>query len=554
MTAYNVSSYFLSQTLAAAPQVVRKFTIGDSDYSARVVKWPKIKRKWNDIRPTSLTIGLINEDQAMNFLRQDPSNLRQECLVQLGFPHPGENLLTRSEAWEVDSWVQTDVGSLNPDSEVGPNLSRVADAIVFDTVESASILQDVSVNLQPSTQYTFSTYLKLLDTAVDSDLQLQLVFGADTEEIGAEVTSGWQRFSITHTSSSTPGGELVGVRADSYTGAIGVWGAHVSHGAVPGEYIRADDTVVDSGSTELVTYFAGTMDRAKFSGGKVDLSLQDKIKPFAEKVLGSSDVPLDFTTSDYLVSDLVWYLVTSHGGLSAVESTSNPDIDYAAFLDWAFVFSDDNVRVNAYYEGKKVNDALRSIGRYTGSAIYVENELLTFARFTAANSHTTRLNHELLAVDLVVDDAVIVNEQHVYGDYSIGSNFWAIDAVSVNTGSVNSYGTRAHIEKDEQVWYVDSVSALNFAQRQTTINATPFAQFEVETTLAAVARQLGESINIVDSFYAEQGDVVYRLMGYELNLDRGLMTLEIDQSQSLQAFILDDPVFGLLDENYNFLL
>lgn len=554
MGAYNVSSYFLAQTLAPSPRVLRRFTIGDSDYSDRVQKWPKIRRKWNDIRPASLTIGLINEDQAMNFLRNDPTSLRSECRVKLGFNHPGENLLTRSEAFEVDSWAQTDVGSLNPDSEAAPNLAMLADAVVFDDVESASLLQDVSVNLEASTGYTFSVYVKLLDTAVDSDKQVQLVFGADVEEIGADITSGWQRFSLAHTSSSSPGGELVGVRTDSYTGALSFWGAQVNRGNSAGEYIRADDAVVNSGSEELVTYFAGTMDRVKFSGGLANISMQDKIKPFAERVLGSSDVPLDFTSSDYLVSDLVWYLVTSHGGLSAVESTSNPDIDYASFLEWAFVFSDDNVRVNAHYEGKKVNDALRSIGRYTGSAIYVENDLLTFARFTAANSHTTELSDQILELDLIVDDAVIINEQHVYGDYIIESNFWAIDAVSVASNSVNSFGVRAHIEKDETVWYIDSVSALNFAQRQTTINATPFAQFEVETTLAAVARQIGESINLVDSFHQEQGDVVYRLMGYELNLDRGMMMLEVDRSQSLQAFILDDPVYGLLDQNYNFLL
>lgn len=554
MTAYNVSSYFLAQTLERAPQVVRKFTIGDSDYSARVIKWPKIKRKWNDIRPTSLTIGLINEDMAMNFLRNDPTALRSACKVQLGFPHPGENLLTRSEAFDVDSWAQTDVGSMNPDSEVAPNLVTTAEAVVFDNVESASLLQDISGTLAASTEYTFSAYVKLIDTAVSSDLQVQLVFGGDTLEIGDDITSGWQRFSLSHTSSSTPGGELVGFRTDSYTGALGFWGAQVNVGDSAGEYIRADDTTVSSGSNELVTYFSGTMDRAKFRRGQVDLSLQDKLKPFAELVLGSSDVPLDFTGSDYLVSDLVWYLVTSHGGLSAVESTSNPDIDYGSFLDWAFVFSNDNVLVNAYYEGKKVNDALRSIGRYTGSAIYVENDLLTFARFTAANSHVTMLSDELLELDLVVDDEAIINTQHVYGDYDTNSQFWKIDAVSVSTASVDSFGAREFIEKDETVWYVDSASSLNFAERQTLIHATPFAQFEAQTTLAAVARQLGESVNIVDSFHAEQGDVIYRLMGYELDIDRGQMKLEIDRSQSLQGFILDDPVYGLLDQAYNFLL
>ena len=53
--------------------------------------------------------------------------------------------------------------------------------------------------------------------------------------------------------------------------------------------------------------------------------------------MGTEDAPITFTDSS-LPSDLFWAICVSYGGLSAVESTSNPDIDFAAYQEWAEVF------------------------------------------------------------------------------------------------------------------------------------------------------------------------------------------------------------------------
>ncbi len=398
MSHFDVSTLFTEQAASPTPTVVRELLIGTSDYSSRVTRWPKITKKWNDIRPTVLTIGLANEDQAFNFLRDDPTNLRSIVDVKMGF------------------------------------------------------------------------------------------------------------------------------------------------------FIPASD------ANELVTLFSGTIDRVKFARGQASISVQDKIKPFTERIAGSSDVPVEFVGSNYLPSDIAWWLCTSFGGLSAVESTSNVDIDFESFSEWANVFSEDSVFVQARYEGKKVNEALRSLGRYTGSTISVENNKLTFNRFTAISSENTNLDTEIKAVSLLVDDSIIMNRFHTFADYDVSSDVWNMDVLAENSISVESYGLRELVEKDKTIWYADSVSALNFSQRMISTNGIPFDQYEIEIPLVALSRQLGESITFTDSFFGEDSVSVYRIMKYRIDVDRGGMSLTVDKSQSLTPFVLDDAVNGLLDQDYNFLL
>lgn len=561
MTAYNVSSFFLKQTDLKSPILERQLTIGNSDYSSRVMKWPTIRRKWNDIRPVSLTIGLANEDQNLNFFRNDPTAGQAAVIIKAGFKHPSENLLTRSENFDVDSWVKGNVDSLDVAAEPGPMLLQSANKIQFANVQSASLRQIVDVNLTANTQYTYAMYIKALGILPTSSNQLQIQFtnGLATISIGfAITTSDYKRFSISQSTSASVDSFFVGLQANSYAQPLAIWGAQLIRPPSSGQtedYIQTEDVIKNRNTNEFAIFYAGRIDNVKYKKGRIDISLKDKIKPFTEKILGSSDVPLDFTTSDYLIHDLAFFLVTSHGGLSAIESTSNPDIDWLSFVDFQEIFSRDNVRVQARYEGTKVNEALRRLMRYTYAAAFVENDKLTFARFTSPSSFTTQLTDaSIIDLSLDINDADIVNRQHVYADYDQTSDFWKIDAFDEASASVNSYGLRESVEKDETVWYINSASALNLAERRTTILRDPIDRFKIQTPLVAMGRQIGEVIRFTDSFFNINSSDAFRLMGYQLDLDKGKMFLEIDESQIFRGFRLDDAIDGLLDQDYNFLL
>jgi len=386
---YEVTSWFVDQISARqiAPKLV--FTIGTSDYSSRVRKWPTIKRTWDEVRAQSINLDLINGDRALNAIHDDKTQLAATCAIKFGFTHP---------------------------------------------------------------------------------------------------TSG----------------------------------------------------------DELLTLFSGSMDKVRYSRGVCTLSLLDKFKQLSQRVMGTRDAPATFTNSS-LPSDIAWSAITSYGGYSAVTSTNNPDINYQSFLDWAAVFSADNVFMNAQIEGLKCNEVLKKIARHTQSAIFVENDRFTFHRFTAADSNQTTLDDDtILDIVVEIDDEDIVNRQYVYGAYNVTSRDWGVQVYDELTSSVNTYGLREQVEKDKAIWYVNSVAALNMAQRITAISGEPYDRITVDAAPPAALRQVGETLSISDPFFEGTINGNYRVMGYDFNLDSGVFSARVDRSQYASPFILD---FSALDSS-----
>jgi hypothetical protein len=310
-----------------------------------------------------------------------------------------------------------------------------------------------------------------------------------------------------------------------------------------------------SSGDELIQLYTGRIDRVIYKRGAVSVALTDKFKQFTERVVGSSNSPALYTGSNYLPSDLAWWLCTSYGGLSAITSTSNPDIDYAAFNVWADVFSGDSVFVQGRFEGPKVTEALRKIARYTDSGIWVEGDRITFARFAEAGSMETVVTEEaILDLSLSIDDSTVVNKQHVYADYDVNSRYWKLDITDTDSTSVNSYGLREEVEKDESVWYVSSATALNMAQRRVLFSSTPYEEYNVTLPLVALPRQIGEMLRINDDFLGVSSTAAWRIMEYSLDMDRGRMEVKADSSRIALPFTLDHDVYGLLDQDYNLLL
>ena len=82
---YSVSSSFLSRATSKTAPWSRKFLIGSSDYTNRVLSWPVIARRWDDVVPSTVTIDLSNADQMFNFFLPDGTLLNTNCTLQMGF-------------------------------------------------------------------------------------------------------------------------------------------------------------------------------------------------------------------------------------------------------------------------------------------------------------------------------------------------------------------------------------------------------------------------------------------------------------------------------------
>lgn len=378
--AISVSSWFIEQLSNKNPDLVVQFTIGSSDYSGYVNRWPTIRKSWDDARTQKVSLTLANNNKAFNFLIDDKTKMRETCSIKIGFHH---------------------------------------------------------------------------------------------------VSSG----------------------------------------------------------DELISVFTGTTEKVVFSEGYAKVTLADKFSQLADRVMGTKDSPVTFTDSA-LPSDLAWSAVTSYGGFSAIASDSNPDIDYASYLEWSSVFSNDLVYMNGNIEGIKVSEVLKRISQRTLSAIYVDHEnKLTFKRFSLIDSASLTLSKEIVDISIGIDITDTVNKHYVYGGYVPDSRSWGIVVYNELTSSVNSFGLKEEVDKDDAIWYVTSGSAINMAQRKTLTAGAPYDNIEIQSTLLPLSQRIGDNIRLVDSFY--DIDAGFRLMGYSVNLHTGVFKCMVDRSQYGNPFVLD---------------
>lgn len=384
---HDVSSDFLVEIEKKTPLVARRFTIGTSDYTSYVTRWPKITKRWNDIRPINVAITLSNEDQAFDFFIDEPYKMSTETKIEFGVP------------WSVES--------------VG-------------------------------------------------------------------------------------------------------------------------------GTDEYLTLHEGKISNVKYTRSGCTLSVVDKIKPFAERVLGDEDTPLDYTGSDYLPSDLAWYWATSYGGLDTTKSTANTDIDYDDFSNWAEVFSASSILCQAYFKGTRLNEAFRKLGRITRSSIYVEDGKLRFARYTETSSIVLALGSDpIKSVNGFIDDKQIINKHITFAGYNVNSETYSIVVNDEDSTSVNTYGLREQIEKDANIWYVNSDSAIDLSQRIVLTQKNPYLQLDLKTTAAPITRFIGDLMTFQFNKLGIGSGAARRLMGYGFDLNSMTMDISVNDSQIVDIFRLD---------------
>lgn len=291
---------------------------------------------------------------------------------------------------------------------------------------------------------------------------------------------------------------------------------------------------------ELIEVFNGKVKAASFADGKCMLRLADKLTDLADRVIGTSDVPVSYLSSNYLLSDIVRWAVVSYGGFSSVQSTSNPDIDWADFLAWASVFSSSSIYVNARFDGLKVLEVLQKAAQISQSAIFLKQNKLSFKRFTLADSNNTVFSPANMTrpAELSISDDDIINRFHTFANYSTTSDYFLIDTVDTSSASVNSFGLREAIQQDSVLWYTNSTSALDLSQRQTLIYKYPVKRATIYTALPGITRLVGEMFSATDEGAELIGDT-FRLMNFNYDMNESSIRMVGDASQVFGGFTLD---------------
>lgn len=567
----DVSSWFVSQELLKISSPLRIFTLSNSDYSSHVIKWPKFKYKWNDIRPKNLTINLSNEDQSFNFFSEDKTVLVQPAKLRMGFGE-GSNQLLYSEQFSHDSWGYTFTEVLSDGIAPPSTLSRAwkirsigigsAQRQFYQTMSLSLVNQDI--------YYTASIFAKagtLENCAISFDGEwfsemANAVFNISANSGGIDVTSngsssiesygnGWYRCSVTGVGSGASSNVPIArfwlansgsLYTDVVSGYIYASGGHFRENIFPSSY----DATSDHAGVELVDMFNGTISEVSYDKGSTKLIMTDKFKQLSEREIGTNDVPASYISSNYLPSDIAWYAITSYGGYSTIASDSNPDINYSSWLEWSNVFSADAVLMNAEFNGQKIVEVLKRIGRQTESAIYIERGRVAFKRFSLANTYVTSLdNTNIRELNLKFNNNDTINKQWVNAAYDVDSKDFYTTVFEVSTSSINSFGLMEDTVEDSRIWYVNSSSALNLAQRIIKVKSDPYNQISIDTTLVGMTREIGETVSVVDSFMGI--DEGYRIMQKEIDMDKGRIKFGADRSQFFNAFILDASTLDSAD-------
>jgi hypothetical protein len=292
-----------------------------------------------------------------------------------------------------------------------------------------------------------------------------------------------------------------------------------------------------SGGDETIDIFAGTVRSVRYVGEECQLTLVDKFQQLSDRLVGTDDDPATYVGSNYLPSDLAWWAITSYGGFSTTTNSSNTDIDYAAFAAWAAVFSGDGVYMEAKFDGQKVTEVLRKIALQTNSAIYVEQNKVSFKRFSLVDQNVSSLGpSEILDIEVGFDIDDVINRWYVAGDLTVGS-VHQFTIVEEDTASVNSFGQKEEYISDDNLWFVDSSSAINLAQRLVLMSSDPDDEVRITSGLQTIHRSVGETIQLSDPFMSLYSG--YRIMEQEIDTEKGTVKLIGDKRQFFNAFTLN---------------
>jgi len=496
---FDVSSSFKSEVQGRTIEPVRRFYISNSDYSDRVQKWPKIKRDASQLKSISLSVNLANVDGGMNEFYRGQYKLKDKLKFTMGVPDAD---LDYSEVFSDYTFSNMTRGVTSEDYI----------KLTEDTTSSFHYVLEPFNGLEQNTDLYFDVKLKsagkniaaivITDNILWPYMNVYLDNGSYTDpgvdevfyrNVTSEADGFWRA--------------TIGARYDDITSVQAVILLINSDGsqAYDGDGtsgIWAGDATLKG--TEAIDLYTGEISKVSYSKNDCVIKTRDKLWGFAQKVVGESDTPVKIPpSSQYLISDIAWTLCTCYGGLDSTANSSNPDINYESFETWAEQFSVDNVFAQTNYEGTKVISGLTNLARMSDSAIWIEGDgKLHFKRFVESSStDIVFTNDEMADLEIDIDMDRLINKQWVYFDYVPDDDLWASSIVDVRSSSVNTFGLREDVLKDESIWYVDSVSALNVAVRKSYLNNQPNRKFNYALGLPGIYTQKGDNVRLVNSFY-----------------------------------------------------
>ena len=289
----------------------------------------------------------------------------------------------------------------------------------------------------------------------------------------------------------------------------------------------------DSGE-ERISLYMGQPAHVEFAdnGTRVRIQLQGKTRALTDLMVGTAQESggVNYTSSAHYPADLAWYLVTSHGGMSAVTSTSNPDLDYAQWQAWRELNVVRDDRVLAYLTGDKIYSVLNDLAYMNSMVITFQDAKLRMQPvFDAYSADTFGIDPDaVIEASLGMDPTRILNRFDVDVDYNLGIRRFLSGISKVQSASQARYGPRAGRFGKTNVWFDSAGDGRYLAEDVLRLYREPLPRVSLSTTLAGgIHRAVGDVVTLTDSFLGID-PAPYRLLEMRIDLDQARLEFELE--------------------------
>ena len=291
-----------------------------------------------------------------------------------------------------------------------------------------------------------------------------------------------------------------------------------------------------AGNEERVSVYLGGPSNVAFhrDGTELSLQLQGKTRRLHDTTLGTDTASgaLAFTGSAWHPSDLAWTLVTCQGGLSALQSSANPDLHYGEWLAWRDVDMIRDVRVQGRFTGEKAYQVLDVLAQMDGTTISFRDGQLRFNEVYAPYSGNSPALPQAAVLDmsLSIDPSRIINAFYVETEYDPVAGRFQSFYSKVHSRSQQDYGPRSGRFGSRSVWFASAADGRYMAEDAVGFALRPQPRVKLRTTLAGgVHRGVGEVVTLTHSLLALSARE-FRITEMGLNLDEGTLDFELEQA------------------------
>jgi len=283
---------------------------------------------------------------------------------------------------------------------------------------------------------------------------------------------------------------------------------------------------VSGDPTNIYTIFKGTTRHPVFEGSTVTLSIKDHNSRFLDVKVGTNASPVTYWASQSWDADeVVWRLLTVHGELSSVTSSSNTEIDYASFARWR----DNHIKANNYAlkgkpAGQSVAECLMIICQMTHSYVWCNNDgVVEFAppyepgfTYTVANTGSMRKPGQ--GRDLELPDDRILNDVTVRRGYNFTTGTWTGSVNDTDATSIAKFGTYPKTIEGRVFAHNTAASATSDRDATLAAYAFPLRFFNLIGGIQHITEDLGRQITVDDTLKGISGATPYvERIVYDLN-------------------------------------